>query len=147
LSNCFVISSNFPSAITSPTEITPPNLSTTFSIFFSVSTKIPFETFEIILKEILDFSKKDFTSSTDNSTFLPRIKICFSDNQDSEIVEFLATDFGDPNLRQYELFPTFSDTNVSVDARKPLRGVYSNSEEIQLNIWRTGYTIRYNNSK
>ena len=74
-------------------------------------------------------------------------KICFSDNQDSEIVEFLATDFGDPNLRQYELFPTFSDTNVSVDARKPLRGVYSNSEEIQLNIWRTGYTIRYNNSK
>jgi hypothetical protein len=70
-------------------------------------------------------------------------KVCFSGTEDSEIVEFLATDFGNPTLRMYELFPTLLENNVSIDARRPLKDVYSNTDELQFRIGKVGYTIRY----
>jgi hypothetical protein len=73
-------------------------------------------------------------------------KVSFSDTMDSEIVEFLATDFGNPNLREYELSSTFPEANVSVDAKRLLKGVYSNGDEIQFRVGRIGYTIRHNHN-
>ena len=70
-------------------------------------------------------------------------KVRFSDTNDSEIVEFLATDFENPEMREYELSPSFPEVNASIDARRPLNGVYSNSDEFQFRIGRVGYTIRY----
>jgi hypothetical protein len=71
-------------------------------------------------------------------------RVFFSSRDDSEIVELLAEELGTKKSRNYEIFPTNKNANVSIEPTGRIGLEYSDCYETQLRIGRTSYTIKHN---